>query len=34
VQVRAWLWFGAKDAPTSAWQFVQTPFITIETIRP
>ncbi len=34
VQVRAWLWFGPKGAPTSAYQFVQTPFITIQTITP
>ena len=34
LQVRAWLWFGPKGAPTSQWQFVQTPFITIQTIRP
>ncbi len=32
VQVRAWLWFGDKGAPTSQYQFVPTPFITIQTI--
>lgn len=31
VQVRAWLWFGDKGAPTSPYQFVMTPFITIQT---
>jgi hypothetical protein len=34
VQAKTWLWFGEKDAPTSQWQFVQSPFITIETITP
>jgi hypothetical protein len=34
VQVKTWLWFGPKGAPTSAWQFVQSPFITIQTISP
>lgn len=34
VQVRAWLWFGDKGAATSAYQYVQTPFITIQTITP
>lgn len=34
VQVRAWLWFGQKGAATSAYEFVQTPFITIQTITP
>ncbi|MBF6599330.1 MAG: hypothetical protein IVW36_02330 [Dehalococcoidia bacterium] len=32
VQVRAWLWFGPKGAPTSSVQFISTPFITIQTI--
>ncbi len=31
-QVRVWLWFGPKDAPTSQWQFVATPMITIRTV--
>jgi len=34
VQVKTWLWFGPKDAPTSQWLFVQSPFITIQTISP
>lgn len=34
VQVRAWLWFGDKGAISSLYQFVQTPFITIQTIKP
>lgn len=33
VQVRAWLWFGAKGAPTSNYQFVSTGLITIQTIK-
>lgn len=33
-QVRTWLWFGNKGDATSQWQFTQSPFITIETIRP
>ena len=33
VQVRAWLWFGPKGAPTSQYQFVATPMITIQTIK-
>jgi len=33
VQVRAWLWFGEKGAPTSQYQFVATPLITIRTIE-
>lgn len=33
VQVRAWLWFGSKDAPTSGYQFVSTGLITIQTIK-
>jgi hypothetical protein len=33
-QVRAWLWFGDKGAPTSAWQFFSTPMITIQTRKP
>ena len=31
-QARVWLWFGNKDAGTSQYQFVSTPFITIQTI--
>ncbi|HZP56849.1 MAG TPA: hypothetical protein VFC53_04760 [Dehalococcoidia bacterium] len=34
VQVRAWLWFGPKGAPTSAYQFVTTGMITIQNIAP
>jgi hypothetical protein len=34
VQVRSWLWFGQKGATTSSYQFVETPFITIQTITP
>jgi hypothetical protein len=30
-QIRAWLWFGDKGAPTSPWQFFSTPLITIQT---
>lgn len=33
-QVRGWLWFGPKGAPTSAYQFFSTPLITIQTERP
>lgn len=33
-QVRGWLWFGSKGAPTSAYQFFSTPLITIQTRRP
>jgi hypothetical protein len=33
VQIRAWLWFGAKGAPTSNYQFVTTGLITIQTIK-
>lgn len=33
VQVRAWIWFGPKDAPTSQYQFVATPMTTIKTIQ-
>lgn len=33
-QVRVWFWFGQKDAPTSAYQFVSTDMITIEPITP
>lgn len=29
-QIRAWLWFGPKGSPTSAWQFFSTPLITIQ----
>jgi len=32
VQVRAWLWFGPKGAPTSQYQFVSTGMITIQTL--
>ncbi len=32
VQVRVWLWFGPKDAPTSQYQFVATSMITIVTV--
>lgn len=31
VQIRAWLWFGAKGSPTSPYQFFETPLITIQT---
>lgn len=34
VQVRAWLWFGPKGAPTSPVQFVSTSLITIQPIAP
>ncbi len=34
VQVRAWLWLGQKGAATSQYQFISTPFITIQTINP
>jgi hypothetical protein len=34
VQVRAWLWFGPKDAPTSQYQFVTTGMITIRPVTP
>ncbi len=34
IQVKAWLWFGDKDAPTSAWQYVETALFTIQTIGP
>jgi hypothetical protein len=33
VQVRAWLWFGTKGAPTSQWQSVQTNHITIRSVN-
>ena len=29
-QVRAWIWFGPRGAATSQYQFVSTPFITIQ----
>lgn len=32
VQVRAWIWFGHKDDPTSQYGFVSTGMITIETV--
>jgi hypothetical protein len=32
VQIRAWLWFGPKDAPTSAYQYVEVPLTTIQVI--
>lgn len=34
IQVKAWLWFGEKDAPTSAWQYVETSLFTIQTLSP
>jgi hypothetical protein len=34
IQVKAWLWFGDKDAPTSAWQYVETSLFTIQTVNP
>src|SRR5262249_37377550 len=34
VQVRAWLWFGTKGAPTSQFQYVTTGLVTIQTISP
>ena len=34
VQVRVWLWFGEKGAPTSAYQFVATGLITIRPVTP
>ena len=30
-QVQAWLWFGAKGAASSQYEFVETPLITIQT---
>jgi hypothetical protein len=33
-QVRGWSWFGPKGAATSAYQFLSTPLITIQTERP
>jgi hypothetical protein len=33
VQVRVWIWFGPKDAPTSQYQFVATQMIAIQTIN-
>ncbi len=32
VQVRAWIWFGQKGAPTSQYQYVTTGLVTIRTI--
>lgn len=32
-QIRMWLWFGSKGAPTSQYQYVQTPLITIQTVN-
>lgn len=32
VQVRAWIWFATKDAPTSQWNWVDTGKITIQTV--
>jgi hypothetical protein len=32
-QVRAWLWFGTKGQPTSNWQYVETGYITIQTVN-
>ncbi len=34
VQVRAWIWFGQKGAPTSQYQFVETQMMTIQTMAP
>lgn len=34
VQVRAWLWFGPKGAPTSQYQFMSTQMMTIQSIAP
>jgi hypothetical protein len=34
VQVRAWLWFGPKGAPSSGYQFVSTGLITIQPVSP
>jgi hypothetical protein len=34
VQVRVWLWFGPKDAPTSQYQFMTTGMITIQAVTP
>jgi hypothetical protein len=34
VQVRAWLWFGPKDAPTSQYQFMTSQMMTIQSIHP
>lgn len=34
VQVRAWLWFGKKGDPTSAYQFVATGLITLRSVAP
>ena len=34
VQVRAWLWFGPKGAPTSQYQFVSTQMMTIQSVAP
>lgn len=31
IQVKAWLWFGPKDAPTSQYQYVETPLFSIQT---
>jgi hypothetical protein len=31
VQVRAWIWFGPKGSSTSAYQYVETPLMTIQT---
>lgn len=32
VQVKAWLWFGPKGAPTSQWQWIESGFITIQSV--
>ena len=34
VQIRGWLWFGSKTDPTSAFAFVSTGLVTIQTISP
>ncbi|HYM14512.1 MAG TPA: hypothetical protein VEZ14_03060 [Dehalococcoidia bacterium] len=34
VQVRVWLWFGPKGAPTSQYQFITTGMITIQAVAP
>lgn len=34
VQVRVWLWFGPKGAPTSQYQFISTGMITIRPVTP
>ena len=34
VQVRAWLWFGPKGAPTSQYQFAASQMMTIQSMHP